>query len=48
MRTKTKYYACLERKDGIILKMPFENREDARKYIELNYDEFIHKSRWTE
>ena len=42
------YYACLERYDGIVLKMPFEKIEDARKYISDNYDEILHKSCWTE
>jgi len=45
---KKTYYACLERKDGIVLKMPFEKREDARNYIANNYNELLHKACWTE
>ena len=42
------YYACFEYKDGHIEKIPFENRVDARKYIDNNWNELEHNGCWTE
>ena len=50
------YYACLEfkaeshGKDGNkrVVKTAFEKREDARAYIEQNFNPDLHTSCWTE
>lgn len=38
------YYACLREKSGKIIRIKFQSREEARKYIRDNYDETIHTS----
>ena len=42
------YYACIEKKDGRIIKVPFEDRKDARNYITDHWDEVEDKACWTE
>lgn len=42
------FYACIEKKDGRIIKVPFEKREDARKYISDNWNEIEDIACWTE
>ena len=42
------YYACLKHRNGIVEKVPFENRDDARKYIADNYKPIEHEQVWTE
>ena len=47
------YYACLELKKKTkdhnwIIRIPFQKREDARDYIEKNFDREFHSKCWTE
>ena len=42
------YYACIEKKDGTIIRVRFEHREDARNYISDNWNELEDKKCWTE
>lgn len=45
---KPKYYACLELKDGAVIKKAFTHRANARKYIEKHFNPEIHTQCWTE
>lgn len=42
------YYACIEYKDGYIVKLPFNTREEAREYIEEHFNKEKHSKCWTE
>ena len=48
MKRKTYYYACLECRDGTVIKIPYEKREDARDHIASKYNSDDYKSCWTE
>ena len=45
---RERYYACIEKKDGTIIRKQFKTRQDARNYIADNWDEVEDKSCWTE
>jgi hypothetical protein len=42
------FYACIEKKDGKVIRKPFEKREDARLYINIHFNSKTDKACWTE
>ncbi len=42
------FYACFKFKDGYVMKIPFQTREEARQCIEMMFDEEKHTQCWTE
>lgn len=44
----SKYYACIRKKNGVIVKVPFDDRAEGRKWISDNWDELEDAEAWTE
>ena len=42
------YYACIEWKNGAVVKIPYANRDEARQYISEHFDREWHSKCWTE
>ena len=42
------YYACIEFKDGTIMKVPCKNKDDARECIRQMFNPEQHSKCWTE
>jgi hypothetical protein len=42
------YYACIEYTDGVVVKIPYEKREDARNHINISFEKPDVKACWTE
>ena len=42
------FYACIEDKEGNVVRYVFQTREAARKYIATHFDKDKHNKCWTE
>lgn len=43
-----RFFACLEHKDGKVDRIMFDNREDARSFILMRFNQNVHTRCWTE